>query len=171
MISKTMLMCVRAALVLLFLGSLFVQLVMVPLVAYNMDPAQPGMTDLRIPVLVIVFLGVATAQVVMVGVWRLLTMVYQSTILSRTALPSVDAISLAIAAAAGLMWMLGVVAAPGEEVAPGMVLLIGGAGAALAAVALLVRILATVLAFAADRHETAIRLQTELDAHTSATPR
>lgn len=163
MISKPMLMCLRAALGVLFLGSLFVQTVMVPMIGYHMDPADPNVFDRRIPVLVIVALGILTTQVVMVCVWRLLTMVHRNTIFSFAALPFVHAIAVAIGAAAGLLWLVGVVSAPGEEVAPGMVLLIGGAGAALAAVALLVWVLRTVLLHAVERDLEATRLRTELD--------
>ncbi len=93
---------------------------------------------MRIPIVGIVLLGIVTIQVTMVCVWRLLTMVRRGTVFSHAAFRYVDVVIGAIAAAALLMFGLGVVLAPGEAVAPGIVLLIGGAAVLVAGVALIV---------------------------------
>ena len=53
--------------------------------------------------------------------------------------------------------------APGEDVAPGVVLLIGGLGVCIAGVALIVLVLRMLLAQAVAREAHAQQLQSELD--------
>src|SRR6201747_2929332 len=113
----------RVVLVCGFVGSLVVQGVMVPLMAIDLDDAPPGV---RVRVLVIVVLGVLCVQVTMVCVWRLLTMVRRGAGFSPAAFRFVGVGIGAIAVASLLVFALGVVLAPGEDVAPGAVLLVGG---------------------------------------------
>ena len=80
----------------------------------------------------IVVLGIVTVQVTLVCVWRLLTMVRRGTVFSHAAFRYVDVVIGAVAAAPCSCSRLGVVLAPGEAVAPGMVLLIGGAAVLIA---------------------------------------
>jgi hypothetical protein len=144
-------------------GSVFVQAVMVPLLARDMDGADPEVLALRTPVLAIVVLGIGTVQVTMVCVWRLLTMVRRGTVFSPAAFRYVDVVVAAIAAASLLLFGLGFVLAPGEAVAPGVVLLVGGAAALVAGVALLVVVLRTLLVQAVARDVEAHQLRAELD--------
>lgn len=123
-------------------GSLVVQAVMVPLLAADLDGASSGV---RWSVVTIVVLGILTVQVTMVCVWRLLTLVRRGTVFSETAFRYVDVVAGAAAVAAVLLLALGVVAAPGEDVAPGVVLLLGGAGVLVGGVALLVLVLRALL--------------------------
>ena len=84
----------------------------------------------------IVVLGIVTSRSTAVCVWRLLTMVRRGTVFSHAAFRYVDVMIGAVAAASLLTFALGVVLAPGEAVAPGVVLLIGGAGVLVAGIAL-----------------------------------
>ena len=145
------------------LGSLFVQTVMVPLLAIDMRGADPEVLDLRTPLIVIVVLGIVTVQVVMVCVWRLLTMVRRGTVFSHAAFRYVDVVIGAVAVASLLLFGLGVLLAPGEAVAPGVVLLIGGAAVLVAGIALVVLVMRTLLAQAVARDAEASSLQAELD--------
>ncbi|MCW2813400.1 MAG: transrane transport protein [Nocardioides sp.] len=135
-------------------GSLLVQAVMVPLLAADLDDAPAG---IRWPVVVIVVLGIVTIQVGMVCVWRLLTLVREDTVFSRASFRYVDTIVAAAATAAALLFALGVVLAPGEDVAPGVVLLVGGAGGLVGGVALLMVVMRSLLVQATE-------LRAELDA-------
>ncbi len=144
-------------------GSLFVQTVMVPLLAIDMRGADPEVLDLRTPLIVIVVLGIVTVQVVMVCVWRLLTMVRRGTVFSHAAFRYVDVVIGAVTVASLLLFGLGVLLAPGEAVAPGVVLLIGGAGGLVAGIALVVLVMRTLLAQAVARDAEASSLQAELD--------
>ncbi len=154
---KLTVLALRAVLVMLLAGSLGVQAVMVPLLALDM-----GGFDRRTPVLVIVALGMVTVQVVLVCVWRLVTMVRRGTVFSHAAFRYVHVVIGAMVTAALLVFALGVVLAPGEAVAPGIVLLLGGIALGVLGVALIVLVLRMLLAQAVARDVEAAQLQAEL---------
>jgi hypothetical protein len=135
-----------------------VQAVMVPLLAIDLEDV-----DVRVPVVVIVVLGIVTVQVTMVCVWRLLTMVRRGTVFSHAAFRYVDVVFGAVVAASLLTFGLGVTLAPGEDVAPGVVLLIGGVAVLVAGIALIVLVLRMLLAQAVALDAEAHHLQAELD--------
>lgn len=153
----------RAVLAAALAGSVFVQAVMVPLVWRDMDGADADVLDVRAPVLLIVVLGILTTQVVMLCLWRLLTMVRAGTVFSDAAFRYVDLMIGAIAGASTLLFALGVVLAPGEAVAPGTVLLVGGAGLVVAGIALVVVVMRSLLRQAVARDREATHLRAELD--------
>ncbi|HYO32721.1 MAG TPA: DUF2975 domain-containing protein [Nocardioidaceae bacterium] len=154
----------RIVLVMVFAGSLFLQAVMVPLLASDLE-ADFGSyaAQVRTQLIVLVVLGIVTVQVVVVCVWRLLTMVRRGTVFSDAAFRYVDVVIGAIATASLLTFLLGVVLAPGEDVAPGIVLLIGGAAVLIAGIALIVLVQRMLLAQAVARDAEAQHLQSELD--------
>ncbi|MDQ0076897.1 DUF2975 domain-containing protein [Arthrobacter oryzae] len=161
---KLTVVALRIVLALALAGSVFVQAVMVPLLARDLnEDFSPDIAAVSTPVIVIVLLGIVTIQVTMVCVWRLLTMVRRGTVFSHAAFRYVDVVAGAVAAASLLTFGLGVVLAPGESVAPGVVLLIGGAGVLVAGVALVVVVLRMLLAQAVARDAEAKHLQDELD--------
>jgi hypothetical protein len=153
----------RIVLAMVLAGSLFVQAVMVPLLAADLDELDPDYAYLRTPLVVIAVLGIVTIQVVLVCVWRLLTMVRRGTVFSHAAFRYVDVVIGTVAAASLLTFGLGFTLAPGEAVAPGIVLLIGGAGVLVAGIALIVLVLRMLLAKAVARDAEAHHLQAELD--------
>lgn len=157
---KLMVFALRAVLVVLLAGSVFVQAVMVPLLAIDMRNLDSG---LRISLLTIAILVVVTAQVVLVCVWRLLTMVRRGTVFSHAAFRYVHIMIGAFVAAAVVVFALAVVLAPGEGVAPGIVLLICGVSLAALGVALIVLVLRMLLAQAVARDVEAAQMQAELD--------
>ena len=153
----------RVVLALVLAGSVFVQVVMVPLLAIDLDELTADHAYLRTPLLVFAVLSIVTIQVVLVCVWRLLTMVRRGTVFSDAAFRYVDVVIGAITAASLLTFALGVVLAPGEAVAPGVVLLIGGAAVLIAGIALIVLVMRMLLAQAVARDAEAHHLQAELD--------
>jgi len=153
----------RVVLVAALAGSLFVQAVMVPLVWSDMNGADQEVLDLRAPLLLIIVLGIVTTQVVMVCLWRLLTMVRRGTVFSHAAFRYVDIMIAAIASASALVFALGVVLAPGEAVAPGIVLLISGAATVILGIALVVIVMRSLLIQAVSREAEASLLRAELD--------
>ena len=157
------LLTLRAVLVALLAGSLFVQTVMVPMLAADLEGLNPGLAYLRVPLLVLIVLGIVTIQIVLVCVWRLSTMVRRGTVFSHAAFRYVDIVIGAIVAAAVLVFALGFLLAPGDPVPPGMVLLIGGAGVAVLATALIVLVLRMLLNQAVARDVEATHMQAELD--------
>lgn len=140
-------------------GSLFVQAVMVPLLAGNLEPVP---AQVRLSVITIVFLGIVTIQITMVCVWRLLTLVRRGTVFSEAAFRYVDVVTGAVAAASLLAFWLAFVLA-GSGVPPEMVLLVGGAGGLIIGAALVVYVLRMLLAQAVARDAEAHQLQAQLD--------
>jgi hypothetical protein len=154
----------RVVLALALVGSVFVQAVMVPLLAIDLsEDFGPEVTRVAVPLIVIVVLGIVTIQVCAVCVWKLLTMVRRGTVFSAAAFRYVDVIIGAIAAASLLLFAMGVVLAPGDAAAPGVVLLVGGAAVLVAGIALVVVVMRMLLAQAVARDGEAHRLQSELD--------
>ncbi|MEJ8639463.1 DUF2975 domain-containing protein [Streptomyces sp. NPDC006475] len=159
---KLTVLALRAVLVGLLAGSVFVQAVMVPLLAIDMESLDADVAYLRTPFLVITVLGIVTVQVVLVCVWRLVTMVRRGTVFSEAAFRYVHIVIGAIVAAALLLLALGVVLAPGEAVPPGIVLLMGGGVMAALGVALIVLVLRMLLARAVARDVEAAQMRAEL---------
>ncbi len=153
----------RVVLVLMFAGALFVQIVMVPLLGVDLREADPDVAAIRTPLVILTVLIILALQAAVVCVWGLLTMVRRGTVFSTSAFRLVDIVIGAFAAASLLTFGLGVALAPGEAVAPGVVLLIGGVAVMIAAVALIVLVLRALLAQAVDRDAEARKLRTELD--------
>jgi hypothetical protein len=153
----------RVVLVTLAVGSVFVQTVMVTLLAVDLDEDFDGeLADRRLPIIVIAVLTIITIQVVLVWVWRLVTMVRAGTVFSNAAFRYVDIVIGAIVAAAILTFALAFVLAPGEGVAPGGILLLGGLGVAVLGVALVVAVLRALLGQAVARDVEATQLRAEL---------
>ncbi|GAB2746204.1 DUF2975 domain-containing protein [Streptomyces bullii] len=161
MMGKLTVSALRAVCVALLAGSVFVQTVMVALLADDMDDSV--LADRRVPILVILVLGIVTVQVVLVCVWQLVTMVRRGTVFSPAAFRYVHLVIGAFVAAALLVFALGVVLAPGEAVAPGIVLLLGGVSLAVFGVALIVLVLRMLLAQAVARDVEAARMRAELE--------
>ncbi|MFE0777034.1 DUF2975 domain-containing protein [Streptomyces sp. NPDC058861] len=159
---KLTVLALRAVLAGLLAGSVFVEAVMVPLLAADLDGLRPEYAHLRTPLLVLVVLGALTAQTVLVCVWRLVTMVRRGTVFSHGAFRYVDVVTGAFAAGAALVFAFAVLLAPGEAAAPGVVLLVCGASLAVLGVALIVLVLRTLLAQAVEREAEARRMRAEL---------
>lgn len=151
----------KAVLALCLLGSVFVQTVMVALLASDLN--ESPMRGRDVPILLIVVLGVVCTQVVGVCVWRLLTMVRRGTVFSNGSFRYVNLVGGAIAVASVLVFALAVVLAPGEEVPPGVVGLICGLALLIAGIALVVLVLRMLLEQAVARDLQASHLQAELD--------
>jgi hypothetical protein len=159
-VGKLAVFALRAVLVVAFAGSLVVQGLMVPLLWIDLDEAPAAV---RVPLVVIVVLGIVTLQVTAVCIWRLLTMVRRGTVFSHAAFRYVDIVIGAIAAASVLTFAMAVTLAPGEAVAPGIVGLICGLSLVVAGVALVVYVLRMLLAQAVATSTEAQQLRAELD--------
>jgi hypothetical protein len=162
-VSTVLIGVLRVVLGLALVASVLVEVVVVPALYRDLGGAGRDVAAVRVPMVVIVVLGVLVAQVCAVCIWRLLTMVRRGTVFSAAALRWVDAIIAAIGVASLLCLALGTVLAPGEEAAPGVVLLLGFVGLLVAGVALVVWVQRTLLAQAVARDAEARGLQHELD--------
>src|SRR5262245_24426341 len=108
----------RAVLVVVLTGTVLVQAGMLWALVSGNDP-EDGSLPLT-PMRVIVILGMATAQVALVCVWRLVTMVRRGTVFSHAAFRYVDLVIGAIVAAALLWFAVTAINAPGQRADPGV---------------------------------------------------
>ncbi|MGW4080435.1 DUF2975 domain-containing protein [Streptomyces asiaticus] len=151
----------RAVLVAVLAGTVFVQALMVWVLVSGSDP-EDGSLPL-IPLRVITVLGMGSAQVALVSVWRLVTMVRRGTVFSHAAFRYVDAVIGAILAAALLWFTVTAINAPGQRDDPGVTVIMSGIGVAILGVALIVLVLRMLLAQAVARDAEAAQMQAELD--------
>ena len=151
----------RAVLAVVLAGTVFVQAGMVWALVTGSDPEDGSLplTALR----VVTILGMVSAQVALVCVWRLVTMVRRGTVFSPAAFWYVDVVIGAIVAAALVWFAVTIINAPGQRADPGVTLIMGGVGVAILGVALIVLLLRMLLAQAVARDVEAAQLRAELD--------
>ncbi|MFE4967071.1 DUF2975 domain-containing protein [Streptomyces sp. NPDC056660] len=151
----------RAVLALVLAGTVFVQAGMVWTLVSGSDP-EDGSLPLT-PLRVITILGMVSAQVALVCVGRLVTMVRRGTVFSHAAFRYVDHVIRAIVAAALLWFAVTAINAPGQRDDPGVTVIMGGVGVAILGVALIVLVLRMLLAQAVAREAEAAEMRAELD--------
>jgi hypothetical protein len=151
----------RALLAAVLAGTVLVQAGMVWALVSGSDP-EDGSLPLT-PLRVITILGMLSAQVALVCVWRLVTMVRRGTVFSHAAFRYVDVVIGAIVAAALVWFAVTVLNAPGQRADPGVTVIMGGVGVAIVGVALIVLVLRMLLAQAVARDVEATQLRAELD--------
>ncbi|TDC38796.1 DUF2975 domain-containing protein [Micromonospora sp. 15K316] len=156
---KLTLRALRAVLAMVVAGTVFVQVSMVWALATDPEDGSLPLTPLRL----ITILGMASVQVALVSVWRLVTMVRRGTVFSHAAFRYVDVLIGAIVAAALVWFAVTAVNAPGQREDPGVTVIMGGIGVAILGVALIVLVLRMLLAQAVARDVEAARMQAELD--------
>ena len=149
----------RAVLVVVLAGTVFIQAGMVWALATDPEDGLLPLTPLRL----ITILGMVSAQVALVCVWRLVSMVRRGTVFSHAAFRYVDVVIGAIVAAALVWFSVTAVNAPGQRADPGVTVIMAGIGLAILGVALLVLLLRMLLAQAVARDAEASQLQAELD--------
>ncbi|PCE15563.1 ABC transporter [Microbacterium sp. SZ1] len=149
----------RVLIAIALVGSVAVQALIAPMLWLDL-----GAEELwgRIAIVGLIVLGVGTMQVFGICVWMLLTRVRKGSIFSASSFRLVDVIIGAILVAAVLTFAFAALLAPGDA-APGIVLLIGGAGLVLCGMALLVVVMKALLRQAIDRDVEARSLRSELD--------
>ncbi|MFG2761598.1 DUF2975 domain-containing protein [Streptomyces wuyuanensis] len=151
----------RAVLVVMLAGTVFVQAGMVGALVTGNDP-EDGSLPLT-PLRVITALGMVSVQAAVVCVWRLVSMVRRGTVFSHAAFRYVDIVIGAIVAAALMWFTVTALNAPGQREDPGVTVIMGGVGVAILGVALIVLVLRMLLAQAVARDAEAAQMQAELD--------
>jgi DUF2975 family protein len=160
-VGKLTVHALRAVLVVILAGTVFVQAGMVWALVSANDP-EDGSLPLT-PLRVITILGMVSVQVALVCVWRLVTMVRRGTVFSHAAFRYIDVMIGAIVSAALVWFAVTVVNAPGQRDDPGVTLIMGGIGLAILGVALIVLVLRMLLAQAVARDVEATQMQAELN--------
>ncbi|WP_426402901.1 DUF2975 domain-containing protein [Streptomyces sp. R-07] len=151
----------RAVLAVVLAGTVLVQAMMVWVLVSGNDP-EDGSLPLT-PLRVITILGMVSAQVALVCVWRLVTMVRRGTVFSPAAFRYVDGVIGAIVAAALVWFAVTAINAPGQREDPGVTVIMAGVGVAILGVALIVLVLRMLLAQAVARDVEAAQMKAELD--------
>jgi hypothetical protein len=160
-VGKLTVRALRAVLTVVLAGTVFVQALMMWVLVSGSDP-EDGSIPLT-PLRVITILGMVSAQVALVSVWRLVTMVRRGTVFSHVAFRYVDAVIGAIVAGALLWFAVTAINAPGQRDDPGVTVIMGGIGLGILGVALIVLVLRMLLAQAVARDVEAAQMQAELD--------
>ncbi|MEV8318516.1 DUF2975 domain-containing protein [Streptomyces sp. NPDC059900] len=151
----------RTVLVMVLAGTVFVQAGMLWVLVSGSDP-EDGSLPLT-PLRVIVIVGMVLGQVILVSVWRLVTMVRRGTVFSHAAFRYVDTVIGAIVAVSLLWFAVTALNAPGQRADPGVTVIMGGIGLAILGVALIVYVLRMLLTQAVARDAEAAQMQAELD--------
>jgi len=149
----------RAVIALALAGSLVVQAMILPAVWQDTEGTELWR---RVVLVTVLGLFVGAMQVIAVCVWQLLTKVRRGSVFSESSFRYVDAVVVALGAAAVLVVALATLMAAGEA-APGVVGLVGGAALVLGGVALVVVVMKALLRQAIDRDAEARELRAELD--------
>ncbi|MFJ8487539.1 DUF2975 domain-containing protein [Streptomyces sp. NPDC094038] len=151
----------RTVLAVVLGGTVLVQAMMLWTLISGNDPEDGTLplTAFRL----ITILGMASVQVALVCVWRLVTMVRRGTVFSHAAFRYVDGVIGAIVVIALLWFAVTAVNAPGQRDDPGVSVIMAGIGVAILGVALIVLVLRMLLAQAVARDVEATQMQAELD--------
>ncbi|GAA4832382.1 DUF2975 domain-containing protein [Kitasatospora terrestris] len=151
----------RAVLAVVFTGTVLVQVLMAWMLISGSDPEDGSVPLTAFRVITIV--GLLSAEVALVCVWRLVGMVRRGTVFSHAAFRYVDGVIGSIVAAALTWFAVTAVNAPGQREDPGVTVIMAGIGVAVLGVALIVLVLRMLLAQAVARDVEATRMQAELD--------
>ena len=149
----------RVVLAVVLAGTVFVQVSVAWALATDPEDGSLPLNALRL----ITILGMVSAQVALVCVWRLVTMVRRGTVFSHAAFRYVDGVIGAIVAAALVWFTVTAINAPGQRADPGVTGIMAGIGVAILGVALIVLVLRMLLAQAVARDVQAAQMQSELD--------
>jgi len=151
----------RVVLAMVLVGTVIVQAAMLWTLISGDDPEDGSwaLTAMR----VITLVGMIVVQVIVVCVWRLLSLVRRGTVFSDAAFRYVDGVIGAILTAALLWFAVTGVNAPGQRDDPGVTVIMGGIAVGILGVALLVYVLRMLLVQAVARDAEATQLQAELD--------
>ncbi|GAB1821117.1 DUF2975 domain-containing protein [Herbidospora sp. RD11066] len=136
----------RVVLAVVFVGTVLVQGSMIVTLTVGPDDETLPLTPMRL----ILIVGMLAVQVVVVSVWRLVTMVRHGTVFSHAAFRYVDRVIGAIVVAALLWFTVTALNAPGQREDPGVTVIMGGVGLGILGGALIVLVLRMLLAQAAQ---------------------
>ena len=161
-VGKLTVWALRAVLVVMLAGTVFVLAGMVWALVSGSDPEDGSLTLTAFRVMTI--LGMVSVQVALVCVLRLVTMVRRGTVFSHAAFRYVDVVIGAIVSAALVWFAVTGINAPDQRDDPGVTLIMGGVGVAILGVALIVLVLRMLLAQAVARDVEATQMRAELDA-------
>jgi hypothetical protein len=152
LVTRTAIVLSKIFIALIVAAGIFVQSVILPIQASESAAADPELTFLRVPLLVMGILFVLCGQIVVICVWVLLSLVRRDVIFSSRAFRYVDTMIGALLSAAALIAIalltMELTADAGE---PGLFVLALGVACACAALALVVFVMRGLLVKASEQ--------------------
>ncbi|WP_159611737.1 DUF2975 domain-containing protein [Glutamicibacter sp. JC586] len=152
----------KVVLALITAGTLFVQLFMIPMILIHEASSDSGERLLQTSFLSYLFLAGLVIETCVICVWKLATRVKRGTVFDPASLGYVTPIIIAFAIASLATLVLGAILATSTEIAPGAVLLVGGAGLLMIGISIIVLVLRQLLDQAATTQTQAAALRDEL---------
>ncbi|HJX80033.1 DUF2975 domain-containing protein [Glutamicibacter sp.] len=143
-------------------GTLFVQLVMVPMILLNSDSPAGSDSLLETAFLCYLVLAGLIIETCVYCVWKLATRVRRGTVFNAVSLSYVSPIIIAIALGAVLTFAFAAILAQSTDIAPGVVLLFGGMGVLMVGICTIVVVLRQLLQQATMTESQISELRTEL---------
>lgn len=136
----------RAVTGVLLAGSVVAQAGLLASLTIDLDEFDGELARQRVPIVVFTVVGIATAQVVLACVWRLVAMVRRGTVFSSEAFRYVHIVIGAFIVGAALVLALAAILTSSETVPPGGFVLMGGVGVAVLGVVLILLVMRMLLA-------------------------
>lgn len=152
----------KVVLALILTGTLFVQLFMIPMIIMHGSPTEASERLLQSSFLGYMFLAGLIIETCVWCVWKLATRVKRGTVFDPASLSYVTPIIIAFAVGSAATLALGAILAGSSEIAPGAVLLVGGAGLLMIGISIVVLVLRQLLEQAANTQAQAAELRDEL---------
>ncbi|WP_345473627.1 DUF2975 domain-containing protein [Glutamicibacter ectropisis] len=152
----------KVVLTVILAGTLFVQLIMIPMILIH---DSSGNTDDRLiqgSFLSYLFLAGLIIETCVFCVWKLATRVKRGTVFDPASLGYVRPIILAFAVGSIATFALAAIFATTTQIAPGVALLVGGAGLLMVGISIIVLVLRQLLEQATMTEAQAAELRTEL---------
>ena len=136
----------KALIAVLLVGAVTIQTVIIPVLANEMAGVYPEVDNLQIPITVLAVLVVACIDVVLLCIWKLLSMVHEDSIFSRKSFRYVNMIVGALLTVAALLiTILVVLMLVAQAGGPGVMLSLLAGIAGSTAVALVVMVMCGLL--------------------------
>jgi len=152
----------RIVLALVLAGTLFVQLVMIPMILLNSSPGTGTERIVESSFLAYLFLAGLIIETCVYCVWKLATRVARGTVFDSASNKFVAPIIISIGCGAVATFAFAAILASSTEIAPGVVLLFGGVGVLLVGVGVIVLVLRQLLIQATTTQSQAEDLRAEL---------
>ncbi|WP_313812312.1 DUF2975 domain-containing protein [Glutamicibacter sp.] len=152
----------RIVLAIVLAGTLFVQLVMIPMILLNSDSGAGADRLIESSFLAYLFLAGLIIETCVFCVWKLATRVARGTVFDSASYKYVAPIIIAIAVGAVATFGFAAVLAASTDIAPGIVLLFGGMGVLMVGVSTIVLVLRQLLIQATATQAQAAQMRDEL---------
>ncbi|MGX1734239.1 DUF2975 domain-containing protein [Glutamicibacter sp. NPDC055354] len=152
----------KVVLAVILAGTLFVQLFIIPMILIHESPSNGTDKFFQASFLGYLLLAGLIIETCVYSVWKLATRVKRGTVFDPASLGYVTPIIIAFTIGALSTFALGAIFAASTEIAPGVVLLVGGAGVLMIGISIIVLVLRQLLAQAAMTEAQADALRTEL---------